>query len=97
LPIPRTSTPIAAEAFLNALEEAATLLSQIPEIGSLRYFDHPDLRGLHYCVLKKFPNYLLFYRLLAAEQIVEIVRIVHGARDLPTLFGKDKPSDPKKD
>src|SRR5437870_10979494 len=61
--------PTAAEAFLNALEEAATLLSQTPEIGSPRYFDHPELQGLRYCVLKKFPNYLLFYRLLAAEQI----------------------------
>ena len=55
------------------------------------------LQGLRYFVLTKFPNYLLFYRLLAAEQSIEIVRIVHGARDLPTLFGKEEPSDPKKD
>jgi toxin ParE1/3/4 len=89
--------PTSAEAFLNALEEAATLLSQTPEIGSPRYFEHPELQGLRYCVLTKFPNYLLFYRLLRAEQSVEIVRIVHGARDLPTLFGKEEPSDPKKD
>jgi hypothetical protein len=32
-------------------------------------------------------EYLIFYRLNEEESVVEIVRIVHSARDLPTLFG----------
>jgi toxin ParE1/3/4 len=84
--------PQAANSFLDAIEAAANLLSATPEIGSPRYFEHPQLQGLRFHPLNKFENYLLFYRTLDAEEVVEIVRIVHGSRDLPTLFGQeDKP------
>jgi plasmid stabilization system protein ParE len=35
--------------------------------------------------LHNFKNYLMFYRPPRDEKI-EIIRVVHGARDLPTLF-----------
>lgn len=76
----------AADAFLDAIEEASALLSSTPEIGSPRYFSHPELQGLRFLPLRRFETYLLFYRALADEDVVEIVRIVHGARDLPGLF-----------
>jgi toxin ParE1/3/4 len=79
--------PQAAEAFLDAIEKASSLLSATPEIGSPRYFSHPELQGLHLLPLRKFEKYLLFYRAMKDEEAVEIVRIVHGARDLPKLFG----------
>jgi toxin ParE1/3/4 len=80
----------AAGAFLDALEAAAATLSETPEIGSPRYLDHPELRGMRFYPLKRFQNYLLFYRILESEDAVEIIRIVHGARDLPSLFGKEE-------
>jgi plasmid stabilization system protein ParE len=46
---------------------------------------------LRFLPLRKFEKYLLFYRVLKDEEPVEIVRIVHGARDMPRLFG-DKES-----
>ena len=61
--------PRAAEAFLNAIEEASNVLSITPEIGSLRYFYHPDLQGLRFYPLKKFEKYLLFYRTVADEEL----------------------------
>jgi toxin ParE1/3/4 len=79
--------PHTADAFLNAIEEASSLLSAAPEIGSPRYFSHPELQGLRFLPLRRFEKYLLFYRTLEEEELVEIVRIVHGARDLPRLFG----------
>jgi toxin ParE1/3/4 len=79
--------PQAAEEFLAAFEEASSILSTTPEIGSLRYFYHPELQGLRFYRLKKFEKYLMFYRTVEEEKVVEIVRIVHGARDLPRLFG----------
>jgi len=79
--------PRAAEAFLSAIEESSSILSTVPEIGSLRYFYHPELQGLRFYPLKKFEKYLMFYRTVANEEVVEIVRIMHGARDLPRLFG----------
>ncbi|MGH8558044.1 MAG: type II toxin-antitoxin system RelE/ParE family toxin [Methylococcales bacterium] len=82
--------PRAAEAFLSAVEEASSTLSTTPEIGSLRYFYHPELQGLRFYPLKKLEKYLLFYRAVEEEEVVEIVRIVHGARDLPRLFGGEE-------
>lgn len=80
----------AAEAFLDVIEEAASLLASTPEIGSPRYFSHPELQGLRFLPLRKFENYLLFYRTLKDEEVIEIVRILHGARDLPRLFGGEE-------
>jgi plasmid stabilization system protein ParE len=71
---------------LDAIEEASELLSTIPAIGGLRYFYHPELRGLSILPLQKFEKYLLFYRLREEENVIEIVRIIHGARDIPSLF-----------
>jgi plasmid stabilization system protein ParE len=78
--------PKAGDAFLDALEEAPELLSTIPAIGGLRYFYHPELRGLRILPLQKFEKYLLFYRLREEENVIETVRIIHGARDIPSLF-----------
>ncbi|MGC1951101.1 MAG: type II toxin-antitoxin system RelE/ParE family toxin [Gammaproteobacteria bacterium] len=80
--------PLAAEAFLDAIEEASSILSTTPAIGSLRYFHHPELQGLRFYPLKKFEKYLVFYRTMEDAEVIEIVRIVHGARDLPRLFGR---------
>jgi toxin ParE1/3/4 len=78
--------PTAAEAFLDAIEEVSKHLSVFPATGGLRYFYHTELHGLRILPLPKFEKYLLFYRIHEDEQVVEIVRIVHGARDLPSLF-----------
>jgi toxin ParE1/3/4 len=50
----------------------------MPELGRKRDELSPRLRS--------FPvkNYIIFYRRMASG--VEIARILHGARDLPTLF-----------
>ena len=78
--------PTAADAFLDAIEETSKNLSVFPATGGLRYFYHTGLHGLRILPLPKFEKYLLFYRFHEDEQVVEIVRIVHGARDIPSLF-----------
>ena len=66
--------PQAAEAFLDAVEQASIILSTTPEIGSLRYFYHPELQGLRFYPLKKFEKYLVFYRTVTDEEIVEMAQ-----------------------
>jgi plasmid stabilization system protein ParE len=51
------NNPQAAEAFLDAIEEASALLAATPEIGSPRYFSHPELQGLRFLPLHRFENY----------------------------------------
>jgi toxin ParE1/3/4 len=53
-------------------------------MGSIRDFRNPEMKGLRMLPLPKFKNYLLFYR--PTSERLEIVRVLHGARDVRTLF-----------
>ena len=78
-------SPKVAWQFKERLEETTALLAQVPEIGVQRHFKHPDLADVRFVPLKQFKKYLLFYQRL--EDNLHIIRVVHGARDLPMLFG----------
>jgi toxin ParE1/3/4 len=77
----------AADAFRAAIEKARATLEDLPEIGSPCDFDSPESADLRMLVITKLKNYLLFYR-NTPEEDVEIVRVLHGARDISSLFGK---------
>lgn len=68
----------AADRVLDRLDEAAAHLAQNPQMGPAR----DDIRpGLRYLVSG---SYLLLYRMVDGD--IEIVRAVHGRRDLYGLF-----------
>jgi len=68
----------AADRVLDRLDEAASHLADNPQIGPAR----DDIRpGLRYLVSG---SYLLLYRIDGDD--IEIVRAVHGRRDLYGLF-----------
>lgn len=70
--------PAAADRVLDKLDEAAVHLADNPQMGPAR----DDIRpGLRYLVSG---SYLLLYR--SADDEIEIVRAVHGRRDLYGLF-----------
>jgi toxin ParE1/3/4 len=70
--------PAAADRLIDAVRERAGQLSEFPELGRSR----PDIaeaaRSLN------VGNYLILYRIVT--RTVEVVRVVHGARDLTKLF-----------
>jgi toxin ParE1/3/4 len=68
----------AADEWLEAVWNRAKSLSQFPERGSPR---DDLLSGIRMLIEGK---YLIFYRIENEE--VEIVRVVHGAMDLPKIF-----------
>lgn len=70
--------PAAADRVLDRLDEAASYLIQNPELGPARDDIRHDLRYL------VSGSYLLLYRIIGED--VEIVRAVHGRRDLYGLF-----------
>jgi toxin ParE1/3/4 len=70
--------PRAADTMLDRIDAACVRLSQNPGIGPTR----PDLApNLRYYVVG---SYLVLYRQTA--DAIEIVRVVHGARQLPDLI-----------
>ncbi len=68
----------AASAVLNRLFERFVSIAKMPEIGRLREEFGKGLRS--------FPegNYLIFYRLTSRG--IEILRVLHSARDIETIF-----------
>jgi len=74
-----------AERFADASDNAFDAIARMPGIGSLCAFNDPKLNGMRRWSIKGFPNYLIFYRTTSSE--IEIVRVLHGARDLAVIFG----------
>ena len=73
-----------SERFLAALDGTVHLLADQPAIGSPVRFDSPALPDLRFFPIQDFPKYLVFYRPITDG--IELLRVVHGARDLPALF-----------
>ena len=70
--------PDAADRYVRAVVSTFPKLASMPYLGRQRKELLPAVRS--------FPvgNYVIFYRPI--DDGVEIVRILHGARDLPPLF-----------
>lgn len=73
------------EAFIEAVVSSCERLTERPLIGTLVEVRSPRLKGLRrQRVSPKFADYLIFY--LPSNSEVDVVRVLHGARDLPTLL-----------
>ncbi len=70
--------PVAADQLLRAFDEKLNLLSDSPLVGRAREELAHNLRS------SPVGNYILFYR--PADGGVELVRLLHGARDIRRLF-----------
>ena len=68
--------------FADAVDATIEMLCNNPELGErLR----ADLTGqIRYRTISGFRNYLIFYR--RVDDILEIVRLLHGARDYEQFF-----------
>jgi toxin ParE1/3/4 len=75
----------AASRFLDQLEQTLKLLAQNPEYGQLCQFKASAAAGMRVWQVDGFPNHLVFYR--AVHDGVHVVRVLHGARDLDSVFG----------
>ncbi len=78
------ANPVAAHNFCDEVEAALKLISQHPEIARVAGF--PKAPGTRIWPLRRYPNYLLLYRVTENEIILQ--RLLHGARDLPPLAGE---------
>lgn len=88
----RQGSPEAARRFLKATRAAFFALSRSPLMG--RRWDSPDptLSDVRVWHIKGFDDHLIFYR--PHRDWVEIIHVVHGARDIPAILrarGEDAP------
>jgi toxin ParE1/3/4 len=80
--------PKAADRFVGRIYAAEDLLANFPQIGEARADLAPELRKW------TVGPYLMFYRV--TPEGIDIVRILHGAQDLPTLM-RSPPPEPADD
>lgn len=78
--------PEAAERFLTALRLSFRTLAQWPEIGPRYQSNRATLAGMRFWPVRRFPNYLIFYRATNPPRRLHIVRVLHGARDIPQVL-----------
>src|SRR5437016_2938010 len=74
--------PEAANAVEEAIYRACALLAHAPLAGRIR----PDLTHLplRFWFVQPYPNYVIVYD--PATRPLQIIRVLHGARDIPALL-----------
>jgi toxin ParE1/3/4 len=73
-----------ARRWQNEVESAVIRIEKNPRSGAKCSFRDEELQGVRRMPIEGFPRHLIFYR--AEEAKVLILRVVHGARDLESLF-----------
>ena len=66
--------------FLKECDAGFERLSQFPESGTLVRHKHAKIEGCRFILVPGFEKILIFYKVLPER--IEIVRILHGARDI---------------
>ena len=74
--------------FLMAAHETFGLLASHPGIGWPARLRNPELSALRVFRVSNFPKILVFY--LPASGGIEILRVVHGARNLAAFINQEK-------
>ncbi|MDY7002568.1 MAG: type II toxin-antitoxin system RelE/ParE family toxin [Cyanobacteriota bacterium] len=72
--------------FFDATRETISQLAKMPGIGSP--VQNASLAGLRKRAVKGFNKYLIFY--LTQDNYIEVIRILHAARDIPTVLDSEE-------
>jgi toxin ParE1/3/4 len=70
--------------FSRASKRPSPSWRQTPKLGIPCRFDAPRIQDLRWWRVKRFDKHLIFYR--PADQGIEVVRILHSARNLEAIF-----------
>ncbi len=75
-----------ANKFLSAVKKKCETVAEFPEIGRVRHEYLVNLRSF------PFGNYIIFY--LPLDKGIEVLRIIHGSRDIQQIFDEMIPLEP---
>lgn len=77
-----------AERFLDRIGDTLELIRDRPLLWpTCGFIDHPRLIGLRRRSVVGFPNHVVFY--LTHVDGVDVIRLLHGARDIATILGNE--------
>ena len=78
--------------FQDATRAAIDALAARPAAGAPRYLKNPQLAGLRIWPIKGFDALRVYY--LSTPELVTIVRILHGKRDIGVMLEDQDLTDP---
>ena len=78
--------PGVEERFYLAFNKTICHLASSPNLGERCQFRNPKTKGMRVWQVDGFSNYLIFYR--PKDGVLQILRVIHGARDYATIFNK---------
>ena len=81
------SNSAAADRFLDALLLSFRTLAQWPEVGPRYQSNCAELSEMRFWPVRRFTNYLIFYRVTGRLRRLHIIRVLHGAREVPQVPG----------
>lgn len=76
--------PDAATRVMEAAFQTFDIIAATPTIGRPRKFSNSRLKEIRSMQVSHFPNYLVFYRVIAGN--VQVLHVYHGAQDLERLL-----------
>jgi toxin ParE1/3/4 len=82
----------ASDRFAEALDAAYEQLADMPGMGASREYGNPKLKGMRMWPIPGFQKYLIFYR--ATDTELQVLRVLHGSRNLQSLFAPDEDEQP---
>jgi toxin ParE1/3/4 len=74
----------------SAIDEAIGSILKWPDIGVPCRFRSSSLTGLRWTSVPGFPKHVIFYRYAQAEETVFVIHVLHGARDIESIFGDEE-------
>jgi toxin ParE1/3/4 len=76
-----------------AVDATFRLIREHPQRWPIIELDHPRLRNVRRCTVSGFRNYSAFYTVDA--DVVFVIRVLHGARDIPSVLRDDFAGGPE--
>jgi toxin ParE1/3/4 len=80
-------SPESAIHFLRSVARTFSMLADAPDMGSPCPFRSTRLVNARIWTIKEFRRYVVLYRPI--EGGIEILRVVHGSRDIDALLNED--------
>ena len=77
-----------AQRFVDSVDETLLKLRATAVPGMPWPTENPRLSGLRWTKVVGFSKHLMFFRIV--EDTIEVVRILHGARDIEAILGGDE-------
>ncbi|MCL2743534.1 MAG: type II toxin-antitoxin system RelE/ParE family toxin [Planctomycetaceae bacterium] len=76
-----------SQKFYTQFWKTAQKLTKFPDLGERRDYSNPEYTNIRIWQVDGFPNHLIFYRL--KDDMLQILRVLHGARDYETIFNEE--------